>query len=296
MILSAITAVYRDYGLEINGSKTSVERVIGSSGSHWVSEIGAFLSHRPGPIRRTRLRELLSLCLRLQADFPNDPVISYSLSIIERQVIWSDGAEIETLESFLLKAAIISPISMDSICRIILNIQHNTGKISRQRIGTRFTGLAERNMEKGNLYEVIWLLYTLRGLKFPLNSKYISDSLESTQSSALALLLLDMSSKRLCIRGLPRDEWARQITAERVASDWIWLLGYEGIRHGWLADRTRVMAKPFFRAMDSKDVSFYDPKRNIPFSKRITQMKISASKRNRVDVVKFLQTLRGFSP
>jgi hypothetical protein len=294
MILSAITAVYRDYGLEINGSKTSVERVIGSSGSHWVSEIGAFLSHRPGPIRRTRLRELLSLCLRLQADFPNDPVISYALSIIERQVIWSDVAEIETLESFLLKAAIISPMSMDSICRIILNIQHNTGKISRQRIGTRFTGLAERSMEKGNLYEVIWLIYTLRGLRFPLNSKFISDSIEGTHSSALALLLLDMSSKHLCIRGLPRDEWSRQITAERVATDWIWLLGYEGIRHGWLADRTRVMAKPFFRAMDSKDVCFYDPRRNIPFSKRITQMKISARKRNRVDVAKLLQTLRGF--
>ena len=59
MVLSAITAIYRNYGLEINGGKTSIEHNIASSGTSWISEIGAFLSHRAGPIRAARLKEFL---------------------------------------------------------------------------------------------------------------------------------------------------------------------------------------------------------------------------------------------
>lgn len=109
IVLSTITSIYRDYGLEINGSKTSIDRIIAAPEAAWVSEIGAFLSHRPGPIRAARLKELLSLSLRLQSDFPYEPVINYVLSIIEGQHV--AAGDVELLESFLLKAAVLSPIS-----------------------------------------------------------------------------------------------------------------------------------------------------------------------------------------
>lgn len=291
-VLSAITAVYRDYGLEINGNKTSIDHIIASSGTSWISEIGAFLSHRAGPIRAARLRELLSLSLRLQSAFPNEPVINYVLSIIEGQHIVS--GDVEVLESFLLKAAVISPISMNHICRIILNLQHKTKKVSRQRIGVRFMALAERNLEKGNLYEVIWLVYTLRGLKVPLNSKLISELIETTSSSALALILLDMKSKGLCICSLPKAEWVSQITKERVKSDWIWLLAYEGIRHGWLPDPSNVMAGSFFQAMSSRNVVFYDPRRNVPSSNKVVQMRNRSRRKQLFEMQKIIRDLRGF--
>lgn len=182
-VLSQIATVYRDYGLEINGNKTSINYIISSSGTSWISEIGAFLSHRSDAIRAARLKELLKLSLRLQTEFPTEPVINYVLAIIEGKN--SALADVDVLESFLLKSAVISPISLNHICRIILNLQHRTKKLSRNRIGKRFTELAERNLEKGNIYEVIWLVYTLRGLKIPLRSKIISELIETTASSAL---------------------------------------------------------------------------------------------------------------
>lgn len=136
---------------------------------------------------------------------------------------------------------------MDHICRIILNLQHDTNSVSLKRIRDRFKALAEKNLENGNLYEVIWLTYTLRGLKIPLRSKTISELIEFTPSSSLALILLDMKSKNLYFGPLPTDKWAKKINNDTVKSDWIWLLAYEAIRKGWLRDLENVMTSPFFK-------------------------------------------------
>ena len=291
-VLSTISMIYRDYGLEINGSKTSIEHIIATSGPSWISEIGAFLSHRPGFIQGARLRELLSLSLRLQSDYPNESVINYVLSVIESHPVMA--RDIETLESFLLKAAVISPLSMDRMCRIILNAHHTTKRISVKRICERFTSLAERNLEKGNLFEVIWQIYTLRGLKVALHSKKICDLIEATASSALALILLDMKDKGLCIGSLPTTEWSNLITEERVRSDWSWLLAYEGIRHGWLNDPNSVMGGPFFQAMASRNVVFYDSTRNVPTLAKVVRDRNQFRKSQFAAVQKFIQHLRGF--
>ncbi|ESZ74261.1 hypothetical protein X726_22580 [Mesorhizobium sp. L103C105A0] len=292
-VLSIISSVYRDYGLEINGSKTSIESLVASKTTSWIAEIGAFLSHRPGQLNSVRLREFLQLCLRLQTEFRSEPVVSYALSVIESSL--SARSEVEILESFLLKAAAISPMSMDRVCRIFLNLQHRTKALSKQRVTSRFTTLAERYMERGHSFEVIWLLYTLRGLKCPLSSKVISDAAETTASSSLGLVLLDMQSKGLCIRSLPKAEWENSITDDRVRSDWIWLLAYEGFRHGWLNDKKGLMAKSFFKPMASRNVVFYDPKKNVQKSEKIVKAVRGASVRNAFAVAKMFETLRGLN-
>jgi len=296
-VLSAISAVYRDYGLEINGSKTSIEHIIASSGTSWVSEMRAFLSHGNGVIHGARLREFLSLSLGLQSKHPSDSVVNYALSVIERAIKGQSisSRDLESLESFLLKAVVVSPRSMDRICRIILNANHTSkGRVSARIIGKRFTSLAERNLEMGNLFEVIWQIYTLRGLKIPLRSKKIRDLIRTTESSALALILLDMRDKELFGYSLPTSEWSNLITEERVRSDWLWLLAYEGIRHGWLSDPNGVMAGPFFRAMASRNVAFYDPTRNVPTLAKVVREGIQSRKDQSATVQRFIQDLRGF--
>ena len=103
-----------------------------------------------------------------------------------------------------------------------------------------------------------------------------------------------MKSKSLCICKLPTAEWVDQITKERVISDWIWLLGYEGIRHGWLPDPNNVMAEPFFSAMAKRDVTFYDQGRNVPSSTNVTKKRKQFRKAQILDVQKFIRILRGF--
>ena len=290
-ILSVISSCYREYGLEINGSKTSISHILASDQENWKSEISAFLSHRRGGLYRSRLEEFLALCLRLQLEYPSAPVLNYALSIIEGRRF--SPTDIEVLESFLLKAAVIAPISMDRVCRIILNIDHTSGGLSKERLARRFTILAERHFENGALFEVIWLLYTLRGLKKPIKSSKIMKYAESVQSSAIRLLLLDMSSKGLCVTPDPAQKWEEEINEERVLSDWSWLVAYEGIRKGWLKDKHGIMAKPFFKAMSDRDVVFYDPSKNVRTSASVKRDRSRERREQNREVVSFLEALRG---
>lgn len=290
-VLSIITSVYRAYGLDINGSKTSVQRIIASRQDAWTSEIGAFLSHQRGRLSGNRMRELLNLCLRLQAENPSDPVINYALAIIESSTL--HNTDIEGMESFLLKAAVVAPNSMDRICRILLNIQHATRKVSVKRIVDRFLILAERNLENEHLYETIWLLHTIRGLKRAVSSKRICELAEVTSSSALALLLLDMNSKGLGFAALPKEQWEAKISEQSIASDWTWLLGYEGFRHGWLTDRKSLMASPLFKPMADRNVVFYDDTKNIPSSKSTVAKRKRARLNETLEVRMMQKLLRG---
>ncbi|MET3484371.1 RNA-directed DNA polymerase [Methylobacterium sp. 1973] len=292
-VLSVITKVYREFGLEINGSKTTVNRMIAISGGEWISEINAFLSHRSGAIKGSRLREFLSLTLRLQAKYPYESVTSYTLTIIESQRIFS--ADVEIVEAFLLKAAVISPISMDRICRIIINLQFTSHNVSTSRIGKRFERLAEIAMVNGSTYEAIWLLYTLRGLRIRLNSRIIVDHIENYASSVVALILLDMQSKGLCARALPKDEWISRHDKQDILTSWSWLLMYEGIRLGWIQDRKALMNEPFFREMSNHNVYFYDQTKNVRNSRSVIKNNVRQRKIASAEVSTFLRKIREMS-
>lgn len=292
-VITCISAIYRSYGLEINGSKTSVDHIITAKRKTWISEIGAFLSHKSGSLRGARLREFITMTLRLQSDFQSEPIVSYALSVIERTGLMNP--DIREIESFLLKAAVIAPSSMDKICRIILNLQHKSGAVSAERIGRRFILLAERNLEKGHHFEAIWLLYTLRGLKRPFKSESLCQLSERASSSALSLLLLDMKQMQMGIGTLPKKEWAAQISSDGILRDWSWLLAYEAFRKGWLKDTKGLLKEPFFAAMDVNDIVFYDPKRNIPTSHSVVRRATKLRKRQSVEMEAFFAALRGES-
>lgn len=289
--LASIVGVYRSYGLEINGSKTSVARMIAHTEEAWVSELGAFLSHRSGPISGGRLREFLALTIRLQIQHQTHAVTNYALSVLENNNTSKD--DVEVLESFLLKAAVIAPGSMSRVCELLLNIEHDTKAISRKRVGPRLTELAARNLTNGNLYEAIWQLYALRGLGISVNSKTISQLAEGATSSALALILLDLESRGLFARKLPKAKWELESTKERVRCDWIWLLAYEGFRHGWLNDAKNVMKDDFFAPMATRNVVFYDPKRNVRPTAKVVKLRANSRKRNLEDITRFFMEIRG---
>ena len=293
-ILSIITSCYREFGLEINGAKTSVTHFLKSEGSDWKSEIAAFLSHRQGFLSGGRLVEFLALCLRLQIESPSAPVLNYSLSIIEGQKFGAD--DLGSLEAFLLKASAIAPGSLDRICRIVLNIDFETGYLSKSRLANRFIKLAERHIENGSLYEVIWLLYTVRGLRQPFLSKQIIDVSETVQSSALRLLLLDMDQNGLCIRPPPKSVWESEISAERCLKDWTWLYSYEAVRKGWLKAPAGFLKSPFLKPMDTRGVVFYDPKRNVPRSRAVKRAAFANRQTDSAQVAHFIGQLRGLVP
>ena len=259
--------------------------------------MGSFLSHRPGNLRGARLEEFLRLSLQLQSTNPSEPVVNYALAVIEstkmnrRTRLRSN--DVEALESFLLKAAVIAPNSMDRTCRILLNLQHQTNGVSVKRVVHRLLLLAERNLEKGYTYEAIWLLYALRGLRRPVGSKLITELTEYLPSSAVALVLLDMKEKGIWSGALATGSWEAMISQEKTLSSWIWLLAYEGFRNGWLSDKRNLMSKKFFKPMAERSVVFYDPRRTVMKSQRIVEFSSKRRRQDAIEARRILVNLRG---
>lgn len=290
--LSTIASCYREYGLDINGSKTAVESTLNPLSETWIAELGAFLSHGNEQLTRARLREFLHLVLKLQLEYPKEPVVSYGLSVIESRR--GSIRDVEALESFLIRAATVAPGALNRICSVLINLHHETKRVSLRRVRSRFTTLAERNLINGNLYEVIWLLFTLRGLKIPFKSEVFCEALKQIESSSLILLMLDMKDRGQVWSKLPVGQWEEAISADRIMSDWSWLYAYEGIRKGWLQDRQKVMKHPFFAAMASRNVIFYDPRRNVTRTSKTVQKRNLQRRLNLLDSQHLVAKLRGF--
>lgn len=289
-VLSKVARAYREYGLDINGSKTSVVRVVQHLDEAWKAELAAFLSHREGNLKGARLREFLTLTLRLQTAHERQSVTNYALTVLEGQEFQKN--DVEAIESFLLKATVVAPGSMARISELLLNIDHDSGTLSKRRIGPRFVELATRALEKGDLYEAIWLTYTLRGLKIPISDPNFLSLAGATRSSALALILLDMRSRALIKGNLPTSEWERQIGADSILTDWTWLLAYEACRRGWLPDPSGLMNQPFFEAMNSRGVIFYDERRNVPKRAKMVKIRSALRRRMRQEVQQFFLNVR----
>lgn len=289
-VLSQISAAYREYSLDINGRKTSVTRIIQHFEEGWKTELAGFLSHKPGELKGARLREFLSLTLRLQLEYEKQAVTNYALSVLEDQSFVK--SDVEALESFLLKAAISSPGSMSRIAEMILNLDYDTKAVSKHRIASRFAELALRALENGNSYEAIWLIYTLRGLKCIIVDKQLVDMITSCNSSVLALMLLDMKDRGLVRCAISTTHWEAQISETSITNDWSWLLAYEAMRRGWLPDPDGLMARPFFAAMRSRGVVFYDERRNVRKRREMLRLRKAMQRRLRNEVRRFMFTMR----
>jgi len=286
LALASISKSYRAFGLEINGSKTSLEQVGAFVEDAELSEIRAFLSAIRFGLSGYRLREFLSLVERLQARNPRTSAINYAVSVLEDQSF--DRDDVENIESFLLKGLALSPSSTSRICSLLLNLNYRSRFISHRRIGQRVKELANRAAELGHTFELIWLLWILRGLKIKISSPKISQFVEEQSLPSLSLILLDMRSKGLFISSLPVSKWLDGVDDISSRGDPRWLIAYEGFRHGWLNDTKGLMLKPFFAPMASRNVIFYDPRGNVAPSKRNVRRRLTEAQRRTRTFTRFL--------
>lgn len=290
-VLSLISRCYRDYGLDINGNKTSISRIVEHPKSEWISEIRLYLYAGGGGLKGRKFEDFLDRTLKIQSNYPNEPVINYVLSIIESNLFGLE--DVAALESFLMKSANISPISMENICRIILNIQELGIKISKEQLSNRFNDLFVSNFENQNNYECIWILHLIRGLRKSIKIDSKNIDIENLKGSIMPIMLLDMDHKGLVDGVLPIQEWEREVRPDRILTDWSWLFAYEATRRNWINDPNGVLRTPFFAPLLSKSVCFYDEKRNIARSKNYLKLKANRRKANLSVMLRVMGHLRG---
>lgn len=274
--LSRLSVAYRAYGLEINGAKTSVDRILNQEKETWASELSLHLQSTRGRLTGANLKGFLDRVVHLQAQHKSAPVVSFAVSSLE--ALRPLDADIPILESFYVLAASIAPGYMDRISTALINLDHSKRPLSKDRIRDRFVALAEHHTELGNGFEAIWLLHTLRGLRIKFVSKKLAELSEVYQGATLPLMLLDMKAKGIFCSGLPTAAWEASITADTIRHDWTWLLGYEAFRRGWLQDVNNLLADPFFAPLISRNIVFYDDAKNVKTTASIRRKRVAKRK------------------
>lgn len=290
-ILSTLIGAYRAFGLDINGVKTEVLRLIEHQAPSWEAELTSFYRSARSGLRGSSLRTFLNLAISLQATHPAGRVVGYAMSMLEE--INLSEKDVATVESFLLKAAAVSSISLSRICQTLITIESTGKRISKSRVRERFVHLLEKNLVNGNDYEVIWLIYTLRGLKISFKSKLLTQAMDDTRGSVIPLMLLDMKSKSLYHSSIPIGEWETRYTKESIESEPGWMLLYEGIRHRWLKDTNNLMQSRMFKPLIDRGIQFYDPKKNVLSTRATRRMRLSRLKKIHGARTRLIDMLRG---
>ncbi|MBY5769584.1 RNA-directed DNA polymerase [Rhizobium leguminosarum] len=293
--LSWLSIAYRAYGLEINGAKTSVDRILNQEKETWASELALHLQSTRGRLTGANLKGFLDRVVHLQAQYKSSPVVSFAVSSLE--AFSPADADVPLLESFYILAASIAPGHMDRVCTALVNLQHTKKALSKDRIRDRFVTLAEQHVELGNGFEAIWLLHTLRGLRIKFASKKLAELSENYQGATLPLMLLDMKVKGVFCSGLPTGVWETAITADTIRHDWTWLLGYEAFRRGWLQDTNGLLADPLFVPLANRGVVFYDDTKNVKTTASLRRKRVAKRKTsNRLATVLLAQLATRVAP
>jgi hypothetical protein len=126
------------------------------------------------------------------------------------------------------------------------------------------------------------------------DSKKISSYIEGYKGAVLPLILMDMKDKKLFVRRLPKEKWERHISKHSTQTDWTWLLGYEGIRNGWLSDRKKLMEEALFEALAKRNIVFYNRTKNVKSSRRLKKIQVIVRRRKTDMLAKAIRRLRGF--
>ena len=260
--LSRLIKAYGEYGFDINGSKTSVTYRSSIAQSDWVSQLRSFLLKPGERLAGNRLRQFLALAERLQIENPSAAVCSYALTIV-----YYNGHKKEDtylLESFMLKALVLFPLSSERIAVFLLNMKSFGQPISVSRVAARCRELLADAIRRQHHFEAIWLLYILRGLGVTVQMRPLLASLDVMRQPALGLVMADINARGHAIGWYTSEDFSQMLSTAEVESEPAWLLVYESIRNGWAADKKGLMNNPILRELNQRNVVFYDRNRNVP--------------------------------
>ncbi|KRA43170.1 hypothetical protein ASD80_07915 [Devosia sp. Root635] len=271
--LAAVIRAYQELGLDINGRKTGIRHVSESSFPEWRSRLINLKSGRA--LTGDRLQEYLKIAINEQIRSPADSVLAYVYAVlIASRFNWDD---IPAIQSFVTRSVAVDPRIIDSACILLLNLNHEGFKLDKDRIASRFVPMLEQSLESGHTFEAIWSLHLLRGLRHDLAQTRVSDLADVNDGSALKIVLLDLRHLGLLPK-LPEKSWLKQLGTSQF-HDPSWLLAYEGVRHGWLPDAGGVIkTNPLFVPMFSRNVQFYDPKRNVQPRANLRRLRLARAK------------------
>lgn len=259
ILAARLRVVLKKYELEMNAEKTSAD----STGEHerprWARRLQVFpYSHARAEIG---LRDYFDEVTELVCAGDSEAVAKYGVK--RSRGFFIPDLALPYYIDRLIHLARICPPALPATVQTILDRKAGGAGLDLAYLKQFIIdGLAE-HAPVGHSFEVVWLLFLARGLQIRLQRREIR-AVFLMESSAVALVAMDMDQRGLISRGVDQAEWKKVANAAGLKGP-MWLLSYEAARKGWWhgVSDAYVRGDPLFGPMLVSGVSFYEATRNL---------------------------------
>lgn len=259
-VVSALEAAMSHYELDINISKTKVIGVNAEDQAHWISELRA-CRVRLGDRQRNDLERFFRLALVYAEQNEKDAVLKYAIKYSRSFSISSDSWPYYC--QYLIRVSRKSLACLPALAQVLIEAKANEKSLHMASIEKFVLDVIENHAPVGHAFEVSWALFICKGLGIKLEKSRMK-SVFLMDSSICALLCMDLDKMGLIVGGISDDYWLTYATPSGLESS-MWLLSYEAALKNWWSTGTQSYAAshPLFGPMLSKNVYFYDVKKNV---------------------------------
>jgi hypothetical protein len=270
--VAVLAAASRDFQLEIHPEKTRCVHAPREAVPVWSPALKN-LTFRRGVIpQRKSIDYFFSQAFHYAASYPKDNVLSFAVSTTRRVRVLRENWH--GYETYLLRAARANSTTLPAIVQILASYNAWGYPVGKQRVAKLIADLMRASGPTAFHAEVAWALFLAKALSITLPAKSLKPVTE-LESSVCALIALDLRSRGLIDGNLNTKLWQQSMNASGLTSS-MWLLAYEADLKGWLTGTTAyVAAHPYFRELRSRNVSFYDTKRNVKDLRKLKPKKPS---------------------
>ena len=268
--LNDLTSALRRYELRLNAKKTELGRVPASIETTWVTKLRR-TSLRGGADAQRELENYFSLAIELKNTFPNELVFRYALGRLHRDFSGWRNVDWKPLQNFLGMVIRSELGSLPTALQLVKKLRRvedefeNSPRVLRasstgQTVDTDLLRNILANhaiwaTKAGYEHEVLWCLWGLFHLELEAPDE-MTEAVREFDHPFVKLLLLWGREEGLTDSELNFDAAA---SPEEAFEGQNWLLNYEALTRGWLADdEISVNDHEVFGSLNDANVQFLD--------------------------------------
>jgi hypothetical protein len=253
--VAALRVALREFGLEINDTKTDIHKSSSLRDDNWPR----LISRRLAAYKKSNddIFSLFEETFDIAERTKNEAPVRYLLRRADKLKVFEDDHWGVT-ENFLIKCIYNFPHSTDYVSRIIVRRGITHDDLNRNKWARAIGNRLMTNSKMGHDHEICWLLWTATSLLLPLAND-VATEIIAYSNPMVALMGAQALSRKLIDPKLDVSAWESHIHADQLADEW-WMFAYECSLRGWLKANLKdaALKGTIFEFLKKSNVSFYD--------------------------------------
>lgn len=263
-VLKGLQLILTEFQLEINEAKIRIRQFPFAFEDEFTTLLHSFDFKKTN--QANSIKHYFSLIWSFGERNPKktDWIFKYSLRVFEYSTITIQKNSWKVFEDLIIKTALIEPAVLDILTRVFLTYGHYLDTDSKNKLKKLVNIIIKEHSPIRHNFEIAWALWIAKTFEIEIEEQSANDIIE-TRDSISNLILLDLINNSTLVKGHPRISDLEAELKDDILMGENWLLGYEGVKKGWLTptEANLLDNNLFFKILKDKNVEFYKTARQL---------------------------------